>query len=492
MRQTCCAAILTALGLLAACAPVEGSTTTPNNGSGLPPELVFCRTQTDRLSTSDIQLRTAQNLGTSRVFDRTGRECSVRVHPDGNRLVFVRERTPGTRTTRELVISSIDGTTADTQVTSNTVQDDTPSWSPTGDRFVFATARNGDSQLYTAAADGQNQQLFQSAPAGTDDRDPDWSRTTDRIVFARRDPGTGLRRLMLINGDGTGLVPLTTGSPATVGDTETGDRDPAFSPDGSRVVFVRLAGSGVGQMLSVDTTSGVITAVYDPAGNVRYPRFSTTGDRIFCGIDQPTGGRPGLRLAALRSDGTEPRLIEPGKQWLLDGIDTRNVAAAPTEGAYEALDVRNAEIQLASGSVTQGGAQQLTSVDQQYLRVATTTFETHEVAGINCRFTIPTTNANDILSVRVRIIANVSRSDANTTLRTSLYNPVAKRFDTVAEVPQPGTGNRELTFTTQSLAHVTLERDVRFTVIGEVGQGAVAELNVDYVLCEFVRRVVPQ
>ena len=466
----------------------KGPDTTPNTGAGLPPELVFCRTQQDRTSTSEIAVRTAQNLGTTRVPDRAGRELHVRVHPDGKRLVFARERSLDNVASRELVLSSVDGSLPETQVTSNNVADDTPCWSPAGDRILFATARDGDSRLYLANADGGSQRPFLSADPGIDDRDPDWNRTTDRIVFARRET-TGFRRLMLINGDGTGLTPLTLGSPASAGDTETGDRDPAFTPDGSRVAFVRLAGPGIGLLIAADVATGATQLLFDPQGSVRLPRFSPAGDRIFCGLEQSAAGRAGLRLHALRSDGTDPLLVEPGAQWLLDGVDVLPaMTPAPAAAPPEIVDVTHAEIQIAAGTVTAGGVHELVTSDGQEMVLATQTFEGHETAGINCRFTLPVARAEDVLALHVRIVARLSRADGDSALRSSVHNPVAGRFDTVAELPAPGTLPGTMTYALQSLAHVTIERQVRITVIGEIGAGARAELHVDQVQLTLVQR----
>ncbi|MSR39010.1 MAG: hypothetical protein EXS02_09255 [Planctomycetes bacterium] len=477
--------------LFSACS--QGTDATANIGTGQPPLLLFCRSQIDRLSNSEILLRTGQNLGTARVNDIAGRECSVRLHPDNNRLVLTRERTPGTRASRELYLSSIDGSVANTQITNNNVQDDNPCWSPDGTRIVFATTRNGDSQLYSADADGGNQSLFLSSSLGTDDRDPDWDELHDKIVFARRTASTGTRQLMLVSGDGTGEVVLSRGAPATIGDTETGDRDPAFSPDGSRVVFVRLVNAVLGQLFSIDLTTGQETLLFTPAGMLRFPRFSSLGDRIYLGVDQPISGRTGLRLTAIHADGTQPRLVEPGKQWLLDGVDVLPSAPAPSESALENLSVQTADVQFASGRVSSGSQRDLTSADSVELKLATDTFQDHELAAISCRFTLPVTEAADVLAIEVRIVARVSRSDANTTLRSSIFNPGASRYDTTVEKPNPGAQvPTTLSFTIQSLAHMSLQRDVRFTVIGEIGAGAVAELSIDEVHLDFVRRAPPK
>jgi len=475
-----------ALLLLAACMPTSDPTTA-NGGAGLPPELLFCRGDADFPATAEIALRTAQNLGTARAPERSGRELQARLHPDGKRIVFTRERTPGNADTGDVYTSSTDGSVAELRLTSNAVADDHPCWSPTGDRVLFVTSRDGDRRLYIAAADGSNAQPLLAAAPGTNDDEPDWHRGIDRIVFTRREPN-GLRHLMLVNGDGTGLVPLTTGSVTT--SAEVGQHEPSFAPDGSRVLFVRVIAPVLTQLFTVDVQTGAEQILFDPAGEVRQPRFAPAGDRIFCALAQPLFGRAGLRLAALSATGTDPVLVEPGEQWRSFGIEPfptmppRRAAQPPEVVSLDAL-----EVQLASGTPVSGSRNQLGAADGSSLVLATQTFQDHEIASINCVFTLPVIDPDDVLELRALMVARVTRSDANTTLRSSMHNPVQTRFDTIAEVPQPGTDFRTFGFATQSLAHVSLQRQVRVTVIGEIGAGARASLEIDQVQLTVVRAV---
>src|SRR5262249_3413913 len=173
------------------------------------------------------------------------------------------------------------------------------------------------------------------------------------------------------------------------------------------------------------------------------------------------------RLCSVHSDGSDPLLVEPGAQWLLDGVDVlAAMAPAPAAAAPEIVDVTGAVIEVASGSIVLGSVRQLTAADRAELVLATQTFENHEVAGINCRFTLPVVSVDDVLALHARIVARVTRADVDTALRSSLHNPVAARFDTVAEIVAPGTGARTLEFATQSLAHVSLERQGAGPLLG--------------------------
>src|SRR5262249_54918924 len=161
-----------------------------------------------------------------------------------------------------------------------------------------------------------------------------------------------------------------------------------------------------GQLLLAATATGSVQPLLQPQGSVRLPRFSPAGERIFCGLDEAAAGRAGRRLCSVHSDGSDPLLVEPGAQWLLDGVDVlAAMAPAPAAAAPEIVDVTGAVIEVASGSIVLGSVRQLTAADGSELVLATQTFENHEVAGINCRFTLPVVSVDDVLALHARIVA---------------------------------------------------------------------------------------
>src|SRR4030095_1202075 len=59
----------------------------------VPPELLACRARFDTPSQfAEVALRSSQNLGSSRIADRTGTERHARLHQERNTVVFSRER----------------------------------------------------------------------------------------------------------------------------------------------------------------------------------------------------------------------------------------------------------------------------------------------------------------------------------------------------------------------------------------------------------------
>jgi len=469
---------LLAVPLLVAACGGGGSRSSPV-AEDVAPRLLACRARVDEpFRFAEIALRDDRNLGIRRVADRTGPELGARAHPDGNTVVFARERDNDDPASRELFVSSIDGTVAETRLTQNTVRDDGPCWSPDGSRILFASERSGAAGLWTIAADGSDAQPFASPPAGSADGEPDWHRTSDRVVWSRVDGG-GRGALWLANGTGTGAFPLTDGG-ATTG-AGTGDHAPAWTPDGGGIVFVRRASGTLAALCRCEVASGIVTVLVAPNGTVSTPRVSPNGAAVFFGLAEPAAGRTALRLATVPIAGGEPVLVWPDERWQLNGLDLLpSLPPAPSAAAPQTLDVTQAQVQIATATSTSGSRERLVAVDGDELEITTATIDGREVAGINVRFDLPVAAAADVLDFRVRLVARTTRTGADSWLRCSLYNPVDERFDTVVELPAATTATT-LAFRTSSLRHVTAEKQLRVTVIGDLAPGDRADLRVDLV-----------
>ena len=172
----------------------------------VPPELLACRARFDSpFQFAEVALRSSQNLGRNRLADRTGTERHARLHPDGNTVVFSRERSNDDPDSRELIVAVIDGSRAELRLTENNVLDDEPCWSPDGARILFASQRSGPKSLWLVHREGGISQPFVTPPAGESDGEPDWCRATARVVWSRRDLGSDLRRGLPLFALGAGL-----------------------------------------------------------------------------------------------------------------------------------------------------------------------------------------------------------------------------------------------------------------------------------------------
>jgi TolB protein len=109
-----------------------------------------------------------------------------------------------------------------------------PTWTPTGDRILFDGGTNTSDHLFSISAAGgsMRQLLFGSAF----DSDPAISPDGTRIAFDRGGgPNTHASGIFLMNVDGSHVTRITTPPAAAAG----GDAFPSFSPDGTRLAFVR-------------------------------------------------------------------------------------------------------------------------------------------------------------------------------------------------------------------------------------------------------------
>ena len=108
--------------------------------------------------------------------------------------------------------------------------DVTPVWSPDGSKLVFASDRDGDFDIYLWHGAGDVQQLtFNYA----DDIHPAWSPDGQRIIFSSNRDGFYFQ-VYTINADGSNLkrIGVVPGNNAMY---------PRFSPDGSRISFMRAS-----------------------------------------------------------------------------------------------------------------------------------------------------------------------------------------------------------------------------------------------------------
>jgi Tol biopolymer transport system component len=145
-------------------------------------------------------------------------------------------------------------------LTQNAFADEYPQWSPDGSKIVFTSNRDGRRQLYVMNADGTGvRRVLQSA---FDDTRASWSPDGKQLAFERSDAG-GAPSVYVVDADGTQLRLLRPGA------------EPAWSPDGTRVA---LMSSGLRVVLADGTDSRTLTSAgIRIAGS---PRWSADGRRL--------------------------------------------------------------------------------------------------------------------------------------------------------------------------------------------------------------------
>jgi dipeptidyl aminopeptidase/acylaminoacyl peptidase len=197
----------------------------------------------------------------------------------------------------------------------------TPIPSSTVENGWIAFSRGGsESGLYVVNSDGTG---VTRLPSERGDNDAAWSPDGSRIAFVRYQAGDS--GIYLMNADGTDVLQVTDG---------TSDASPTWSPDGTHIAFAREA-SGNADIYEVNADGTHVTRLTDDRLQESSPTWSPDGSRLaFDGWDDASGGQPPstVRLYVMNEDGTGIRALGPenvaGAAWSPDGSE---IAFADTE-----------------------------------------------------------------------------------------------------------------------------------------------------------------
>ena len=168
-------------------------------------------------------------------------------------------------------------------VTSSTSRDKSARMSPDGASVAFTTRRDGAPEVYTVGVDGSNESALAAGHS------PTWSPDGSKVAFVR---GAMLGALRVVRADGADDVAIADGAEA-----------PAWSPDGSSIAY----GDGGDIIVAAADGSSAVNLTASAAVE-RHPTWSPDGSHI--AFVSSLDGDPAV--FAVRADGSDRRVVAMG------------------------------------------------------------------------------------------------------------------------------------------------------------------------------------
>jgi Tol biopolymer transport system component len=137
--------------------------------------------------------------------------------------------------------------------------------------IAFESSRHGSPDIHVKAADGSRERRLTSHPKS--EIDPAWSPDGRRIVYSGDETDEGHQNIWVMNADGTAKTLLTPG-PRTTGQGWAGS-EPSWSPDGSRIVY-----NNYGELWVMNSDGGGKVRILGGTDVGSAPAWSPGGTRI--------------------------------------------------------------------------------------------------------------------------------------------------------------------------------------------------------------------
>jgi Tol biopolymer transport system component len=238
--------------------------------------------------------------------------------PDALRVAFVSDRAGGVGRVTGIYVMNADGSGV-RRLLAGGLEQTSPAWSPDGNSIAFSRCTSltesgvcSSSQIVVVRPDGQGARNVTEAVAevSVTDSSPAWSPDGSQIVFTRT-LSFGANQIWVVRADGQGLRRL-------LGDDSESDHNPSWSPDGRRILFSSDAlGTDAIFAMNADGSGAqkLIDEFRDPddpdatiGGGAVNPAFSPTGTRMVFSAtgDLWTANLAGQDIVRVAEGGDEP------------------------------------------------------------------------------------------------------------------------------------------------------------------------------------------
>ena len=273
------------------------------------------------------------------VYELTG-VADPRISPDGSRVAYqVSSIDREANEYRSAIwVRNLDGSGESRRFTTGERRDGSPQWSPDGNWLAFTSNRGGEkqqAQLYVIPAEGGEARRLTDLKESVEE--VAWSPDSTRLAFSARvrdeayeeesDKKRKPRRVtrLVYKLDSVGwttdrrrhlyVVDLDGAEPRQLTDGDCEDGSPAWSPDGSRIVFSALRGERwdtnlISGLYIVGADGGEPELLTGSDASYEQPSFSPDGTRIAYRYVLEDGTFPHHgQLGVMQADGTQERLL---------------------------------------------------------------------------------------------------------------------------------------------------------------------------------------
>ncbi|MBS1813310.1 MAG: PD40 domain-containing protein [Acidobacteria bacterium] len=286
-----------------------------------------------------LQSQQTPSFRTIAFASTAGEQAQASFSPDGNRLAYVArpERGEGSR----IYIQGVGSETALPLVSNHQANTTewSPVWSPDGKQIAFLAHTDSGLGIYLASATGNAEPRRIFIPQDTvhwDQNALSWSPDGKELLFADHYPGQAASSIYRLKLDSLSAAPMTSPPPGW-----EGDMDPAWSPDGRFVAFIRASESAVRDIYLLPASGSQPRKLTNDARDIDSITWSSDSNSVIFSSDRGgkfalwkvgiSGGEPS-RLPVGVEDAYQPAMDRSGKRlaytqssalWSISGIALR-------------------------------------------------------------------------------------------------------------------------------------------------------------------------